>query len=214
MKDIIIIGCGAFAREVNWIIERINAVEEKYNVLGFVDDDESRHGEVIDGVKVIGNIQTLSTLGKVYTVCAVCNAKIRKNIIDKVERFENVKFETIIDPTAICHRSAKIGAGCILCTNTMLNIETQIGNHVAMVDRSAVGHNSVVGDYSVLFVSATVAGNSEVGKCCELGMGSSTIQGKKIGNNTIVGANACVVKDIPDNCIAVGVPAKVIKTNQ
>lgn len=211
MKDIVIIGCGDFAREVNWIIGRINEISPEYNVIGYVDDDVSRHGEIIDGVIVLGKIEDISSMGEVYTVCAICDAKVRKEVIARISGFDNVRFATIIDPTAICHDTALIGEGSVLCCNTMVNIETQIGKHVAMVDRSAVGHNSVIGDYGVLFVGAIVAGKCEIGECCELGMGTNVIPGKMIGANTVIGAGACVVKDIPSNCTAVGVPAKVIK---
>lgn len=209
MKDIVIIGCGDFAREVNWIIGRINEKKPEFNVIGFVDDDVSRHGETVDGVKVLGGIEHIADLGEVYTVCAICDAKVRKEIINRISSFENVRFATIIDPTAICHETAVIGQGSILCCNTMVNIETKIGEHVAMVDRSAVGHDCVIGDYGVLFVGAIVAGKCKIGECCELGMGTNVIPGKKIGDNTIIGAGACVVNDIPSDCTAVGVPAKV-----
>ena len=36
----------------------------------------------------------------------------------------------------------------------------------------------------------------------------------KIGNNVKIGANAVVLNDIPDNCTAVGVPAKIVKNGQ
>lgn len=214
MKDIVIIGCGDFAREVNWIIGRINEKTPEYNVVGFVDDNESRHGETIDGVKVLGDINSLAGMGEVYAVCAICNASVRKRIVNAVSAFGNVRFATLIDPTAICHPSAVIGQGSVLCCNTMINIETTIGQHVAMVDRSAVGHNSVIGDYGVLFVGAVVAGNSIIGECCELGMGSNVIQGKTVGSNTVIGAGACVTDDIPGNCTAVGVPARAVKKKE
>lgn len=211
MKDIVIIGSGAFAREVNWIIKRINSVKSEWNIVGFLDDDESLIGKTIDGVKVMGNIDFISQMGNVFTVCAICNAKTRKEIIVRISQYENVSFATIVDPSAICHPTAKIGEGSVLCCNTMVNIETVIGSHVALVDRCAVGHNSIVGDYSVLFVGSIIAGNVTVGECCELGMGSNVIQSKTIGDNCIIGACACVVKDISSDHTAVGVPAKIIK---
>ena len=211
MKNIVIIGCGDFGREVNWIIGRVNAVKEEWKVVGFVDDNEDLINKKIDGTEVIGNIDFLSKLGNVYVICAVCNSKARKRIIERISHFNNISFATIIDPTAICHHTAEIGEGSVLCCNTMVNIETKIGNHVVLVDRSAVGHNSDVGDYSVMFVGSIVAGNVKIGKCSELGMGSTVIQGKNIGENTVIGASACVIDDIPSNCIAVGVPAKVKK---
>lgn len=45
-----------------------------------------------------------------------------------------------------------------------------------------------------------------------LANGVSVLKGVTIGKNSVVGAKAVVAKDIPDGCLAVGVPAKVIKT--
>jgi UDP-perosamine 4-acetyltransferase len=47
-----------------------------------------------------------------------------------------------------------------------------------------------------------------------LGTGTKVIQGLKIGKNTMIGAGAVVISDIPDNCTAVGVPARVISTGK
>ncbi|EGT0664110.1 transferase [Citrobacter werkmanii] len=44
-----------------------------------------------------------------------------------------------------------------------------------------------------------------------IGTGVTVLRGVRIGNGAIIGANAVVTKDIPDFCVAVGVPARVIK---
>ncbi|QCX34861.1 hypothetical protein FDN13_12080 [Caloramator sp. E03] len=46
-----------------------------------------------------------------------------------------------------------------------------------------------------------------------IGPGSRLLGGFKVGNNVIIGANAVVINDVPDNCVVAGIPAKVIKTN-
>jgi serine O-acetyltransferase len=43
--------------------------------------------------------------------------------------------------------------------------------------------------------------------------GAKVIGGVRVGNNSIVGANAVVVKNVPDNCTVVGIPAQIIKRN-
>jgi len=53
-----------------------------------------------------------------------------------------------------------------------------------------------------------------IGDNCYLGLGVRIFGSVKIGNNVIVGANSVVTKDIPDNCIVAGVPAKIIKTGK
>ena len=50
-----------------------------------------------------------------------------------------------------------------------------------------------------------------VGDNCYFGLGAKILGGVKIGNNVIVGANAVVTKDIPDNAVVGGIPAKIIK---
>jgi acetyltransferase-like isoleucine patch superfamily enzyme len=52
-----------------------------------------------------------------------------------------------------------------------------------------------------------------IGHDCVIGVNSIIMPGVKIGNEVVIGSASIVTKDIPDNCIAVGNPAKVIKTN-
>ena len=53
-----------------------------------------------------------------------------------------------------------------------------------------------------------------VGDDCSFGAGAVILGGIHIGNNVQVGANAVVITDLPDNSVAVGIPAKVIKIKQ
>lgn len=52
-----------------------------------------------------------------------------------------------------------------------------------------------------------------IGDNVTFGAGVKVIGSCKVGNNVIIGANAVVVKDIPDNCVVVGVPAYIIRRN-
>lgn len=51
-----------------------------------------------------------------------------------------------------------------------------------------------------------------VGNNVYIGNNAIIMPGVNIGNNVIIGAGAIVTKDIPDNSLAVGIPARVIKT--
>ena len=50
-----------------------------------------------------------------------------------------------------------------------------------------------------------------IGDNCFLGAGCKILGEVKIGNNVKIGANAVVLDDIPDNCTAVGIPARIVK---
>lgn len=73
--------------------------------------------------------------------------------------------------------------------------------------------NAKIGANCKILHQVTVQDGSEIGDNCLLGAGCKIINGAKVGNNCQIGANAVVNKDVPDNCTAVGVPARVIKND-
>ena len=93
-----------------------------------------------------------------------------------------------------------------------------------------IGHNFLIDHFGGIVISGyarfgdncrirngVVVGLKNVGDPCapnignnvDIGAGSKLLGNIKIGNNVIIGANAVVITDVPDNCIAVGVPAVV-----
>ena len=54
-------------------------------------------------------------------------------------------------------------------------------------------------------------GGVKIGNNVFIGMKSTILKGVRIGNNVIIGANSLVNKDVPDNCVVAGNPAKIVK---
>lgn len=77
----------------------------------------------------------------------------------------------------------------------------RIGCNCTMLPGVVFGNKSETPDYITVVV----------GDNCYFGLGAKILGGVKIGNNVIVGANAVVTKDIPDNAVVGGIPAKIIK---
>lgn len=63
-----------------------------------------------------------------------------------------------------------------------------------------------------LLENADFFGPIKVGKNVHIGTEAMILPGVTIGDNVVVGIRAVVTKDVPDNCIVAGVPARVIKT--
>lgn len=211
MKKIIIIGASGLGREVAWLVERINKKEITWDLLGFIDDNPVIQGTEINGYMVLGTTDDVEAFADAYFVCAVGSSKIRKKIIDKINTKAGVKYATVIDPSVEISDLTKIGEGTIICAHTIITVNIKIGNHVIINYDCTVGHDAVLHDFVTLYPSVNVSGTTDIGECSELGTGMQIIQGKKVGANSIVGAGAVVVKDIPEKCTAVGVPAKPIK---
>lgn len=211
MKDLYIIGAGGFGREIVWLVERINQREATWNIKGFVDDNTSLQGYAKDGYPIVGGTDYLLNQQKeIWIACAVGSAKVRKSIIEKLQVNPNIRFATVIDPSVILSDRIKIGEGTIICAGTILTVDITIGNHVIINLDCTLGHDDVIEDFVTIYPSVNVSGNALVETCAELGTGMQIIKGKKIGKESILGARAVVVKDIPEKCTAVGSSAKVL----
>ena len=119
----------------------------------------------------------------------------------------------LVGGEALCQISNDMLTNFINRYSTRLDnlFSLEIGKHVIINLDCTVGHDAILHDFVTLYPSVNVSGISEIGRCTELGTGAQIIQAKKIGESTIIGAGAVVVKDIPAKCTAVGSPAKPIK---
>ena len=212
MKDIVIIGAGGFGREVAWLIEDINKVNNEWNIVGFVDDNKSIQGTEINGYKVVGDIDWLEKQ-EVFVVNAIGDPVIKKKVMDKLDGSKN-KYPVLIHPSVICSDRVSFGEGSIICAGNIITVNVEIGKHVIINLDCTIGHDANIGDYSTVLPSVNVSGFVKTEECVSVGTGSAIIQGVNIGRNTVVGAGAVVVKDLPANCTAVGSPAKPIKFHE
>ena len=212
MKNIVIIGAGGVGREVSLIIQQINELEPTWNLLGFIDDNTDNWGKVINGYSVIGGIDSLEFLSNdTYIVIAIANYEVKKKIVNKVNN--KFKFATIVHPKVWIHDYMTVGQGTIIYEGAILTANIEIGNHVIISPKCGVGHDSIIKDYVSLLWNVNVSGNDLIEEGVMMGSGSTVIQGKKIGKGSIIGAGAVVVNDIESFSTAVGVPAKIIKSN-
>ncbi|MFZ5987886.1 MAG: acetyltransferase [Bacillota bacterium] len=212
MKDIVIIGAGNFGREAAQIVEDINLDKKEWNLIGFIDETQEKHGTLVNDIPVLGGFDWLkeNLSSRIYAVCAIGNPKDKYNVIKKASAF-GVDFCNLIHPLAKISKYVQLGTGCIICWNAFLSVNTKVGNHVSINPGCGVGHDTVIGDYSSLYWSVTISGNVQINEGCEIGSNASIIPRRVIGEWSIIGAGAVVVKDLPENCTAVGVPAKPIK---
>lgn len=212
MKDLIIFGASGFGREVAWAVERINKDSPTWNLLGFMDDNESIQGNKINGYQVLGKATDIGDFPDAYFVCAVGASRVRERIIGNMKSVNpDVKFGTVIDPSVEISDLVTIGDGTIICAHTIITVNISIGSHVIINLDCTVGHDAVIQDFVTIYPSVNVSGITHIGHAVELGTGMQIIQGKTIGDYSIVGAGAVVVKDLPEKCTAVGNPAKPIK---
>lgn len=217
MKNLYIIGAGGLAREVAWLVARINKNKKEWDLKGFVENDTESQMNSLSNTPpgVFGETEWLAQLDKeTWVICAVGSPSIRKKIVKKLKKNSNIKFATLVDPSVILSHSVEIGEGCIICAGSIATVNIHIGNNVIINLDCTIGHDTKIGDYVTVYPSANISGLVTIEEAAEIGTGTQIIQGKRIGEATIVGAGAVVISDLPAKCTAVGSPAKIIKTRQ
>ncbi|MBN7825079.1 acetyltransferase [Bowmanella dokdonensis] len=121
------------------------------------------------------------------------------------------KLATLIHPSAQVSRHSQIGEGTLICANVSVNPFTSLGISCIVNTGAIVEHDCKVSDLVHIAPGCSIAGGVEIGRASFLGIGTNVIQGVRIGSNVQTGAGAVVLKDIKNNQLAVGVPARVIK---
>lgn len=211
LKDIAIFGVGGFGREVLTLIHDINKVSSRYNIVGFFDDGHSR-GEMVNGYPVLGKTEELNQWKtELDLVVSIGNPRVKKSVIDRVNN-PRISFPTLIHPNVLIGdlNYVEIGEGCIICAGNIITTNIKIGNYVILNLACTTGHDVVIGDYSAFMPSVNISGEVTVGEGVYAGTGVRIINQVSIGAYATIGAGAVVIRDVPDFCTAVGVPAKVI----
>lgn len=212
MTELVIVGTGGHAREVLDIIEALNTVRPQYRVLGFLDEDRSRHGDQVRGLPVLGGLEWASgrAAGSLEVALGVGRPGSRAAVRDRLRALA-AGSPTLVHPRACLTSHVSLGEGCIVAAGAVVTSSVRLGEHVHLNVGATVSHDCVVGDYSTLAPGAHLAGNVVLGEGCEVGIGAVVIQGVTVGAGAIVGAGSVVIRPVPANTTVVGVPARVIE---
>lgn len=198
-NKLLVVGAGGHAKVVIDCIE----VEGKYHVNLIVDDQPPVF--LLKHYKVSERLIDESYKNH-NTIVAIGNPTNRKKIVNQLKS----NFVMTIHPSAVISKHAKIGVGSQILATAVINAEATVGRHCIINTGAIIEHNCIIEDFVHIAPNATLGGGVKVGESSHIGMGAIVLQNITIGKNTIIGAGAVVTKNIPDNCTAVGIPAKPI----
>ncbi len=211
INNVVIIGSSGHAKVVIDTIER----ECKYTIIGLI-DSVKQVGDASFGYKVLGVEADLPTLVKSYDLdggfIAIGDNWKRYLVMAKIKALlPTFQFISTIHPSAQIARSVTIGKGSILMAGAIVNSDSKVGNFCIVNTKASLDHDSIMEDFSSLAPNATTGGNVSIGAFSAVSLGANIIHGRSIGKHTVIGAGAVVLDDIPEFCVAYGVPAKVIR---
>jgi sugar O-acyltransferase (sialic acid O-acetyltransferase NeuD family) len=211
-EPIVIIGCGGLGREVWAVIHAINvATANRWEPIGFVDDGPTevnlkRVARL--GASFLGPLTTLAQLSnETQYVIGIGDPRVRTAVARKVAQY-GLSAAQLIHPTATVGPDCRIGSGVVLFTGAAVTTNVDLGDHVLINQNASIGHDTVLENYVTINPLAAISGDCHLEEGVMVGTGAAVIQGLRVGAGATVGASACVVRDVPENAVVKGVPAR------
>jgi sugar O-acyltransferase (sialic acid O-acetyltransferase NeuD family) len=208
IRDLAIYGAGGFGREMALMVAQINAVPRQWQVIGFFDDGK-KAGEMVDGLQVLGGIDTLNKWDKpLAVVIALADSPVRKAVIEKITN-KSIEFPVLIHPMSLAGSAGnKFGKGTIITAGCILTTGIELKDFVVINLSTTIGHDVTIGSYTSVMPGCNISGGVTIGEGNLIGTGVKILQYLSIGNNCKIGAGAVVTKPVLSGKTVIGIPAK------
>ncbi len=195
------------------LVHQLNEATPIWSIQGFYDDVRPPAGTALHSLPYLGTAADLNAATTpLHVAVAVGSSRGRGAVVARLTS-PLLSFPTLIHPNVACapYQQLRIGAGCIISQGCILTCDITLGRHVLLNLGCTVGHDAVLDDFCSLMPHANVGGAAHLAAGVYLGTNATVLNQIRVGAGTTVGAGAVAVRDLPANCTAVGVPARVIK---
>ncbi len=201
-QSVVVVGAGGHAASVVSTIRSAG-----WDVEAVFDDDPARVGGDVLGAPIVGCTRLLDGVTSRCGVLAIGDPLARGMLAERL----TLRWIAAIHPTAWVDPTAEVGEGTVVFAGAIVQPRTRVGRHCVVNTAASVDHDGALGDFVNVGPGVHLAGNVSVGDRALIGIGACAIPGVRIGRDAEIGAGAVVTCDVPDQVLAVGVPARVVR---
>lgn len=199
--EVILIGAGGHATIVVDALLKAGYGREQ---IALVDQNAMRAGQQILGIP-ISMLDWPALMGRAVHICVGGNAVRRRLSEDACKA--GARLFTIVHPQASIGSEAGLGGGVFVAAQAVIAPGVHLGagtivNHGAVVD-----HDCRVGAFCHIAPQSSLAGGVTLGDGVLIGAGANILPRVIVDQDSVVGAGAVVIKDVPKGATVVGVPA-------
>lgn len=204
---LILVGGGAFARElINWVEDLVD-LGKSPPITGFLDESSEAFKGFPYTLTYLGSIPDYEPQSGDQLLMAIGDPKAKKHLYTELKR-KGANFSSLIHPSAVIARSAKIGEGVVVCPHAFVSAEAVVGDLCAINGNASVGHDVRLGSFSTLSSHVDLTGWVQIEECVFFGSGARVLPKVKIGAGARIGAGAVVMRTVPPDAVMYAPPAK------
>ena len=211
-KPILIFGAGTLALHALDIFKSHNIV-----VYGFLDDDESRHGELIDEVSILGSTDDHGFLKlinkKAEAFVAFEELNDREKIIKVLTEDRKSMPVNAIHNSAWISDTAILGHGNFLAAGVVVQAFAKIDQHVQIFANSSIGAKATISNFVQIGQNVSIGDEVSIDEGAYIGANATIIGGVKVGKNAKIGPGSVVIHDVEEEARLFGNPAQNWKKN-
>ena len=214
---LVIAGAGDHARVLIDVIEGKSFPEFKeWEIVALTDANPEIHGQSVMGIPVVGSDDLLSKLrdqGIEHGLVGVGLTAGTERRAAVCALLENTRFTlpVLVHPGALVASDVQIGAGSVVLAGAIVGTGCRIGRNAVVNIGASVSHDCVHEDNVVVSDGAHITGGIRIGEGTLIGAGATILPYLTIGMGSTVAAGSVVVKDVADNVIVAGVPARQLR---
>jgi sugar O-acyltransferase (sialic acid O-acetyltransferase NeuD family) len=212
-RPLVIVGAGGFARETADAVRAVHWMDREYDLIGFLDDDPSLHGHEVAGLPVLGPVDAVRNDPDVALIVCVGRPDAytaRRDLVERLGLPED-RYATIVHPTASVGSTCRVGAGSAVLAHVSITADVTVGTHVAIMPQVVLTHDVRIDDYATLASGVRLGGGVHVGTGAYVASGVGVREGRRIGRWALVGMDSTVTRDVPDERVWFGSPARDVR---
>jgi len=187
------------------------AAMEGYEVVAFLDDTEGLAGTDYLGLPVWAGAELeglhARNVGAVATHIAIRPFRLA---LRARAAASGLHMPNAVHSGAWVAPSARLGRGNVIKAGAVVDTSARLGDCCIVDNGAIVPHHNVIGDGAHLAPGVTMGGDCRVGAETLIGVGAVIGPRVAIGRNAIVGPGAVVTRDVPDDAVVEGRPAKIV----
>ena len=199
-KSYVVYGAGGWAREVTELVKQTGG-----NVLYYLEAPREE-GETINGIPVILKVDLPQKYSRIPKLIGYGDPRQKRRVVDY-----NDVYGKVVHHNSLIGDNVKIKAGCIISPFDALVFNVELGSHVHLGCHVFIGHDSSVENYCWLSHGTTIGSSVKIGEAVIIWSNSTIREKIKIGHGSVVGMGSVVTKDVPDNVLVFGNPAKFVR---